>query len=408
MPKIDNTSIKRIKNCESLRVFKYVNSKNYYVSFYVSKDFSSNFMYEKSLKVKDYKVAIKLAKDIYRTFDKESFQKKNSAISFDKDIAQPFFKSRLKKYTAKNKPEYAIKEQNRYENYIKPIFLNVDYRNADYLENAIDDLVLELREKKLKDTTISKYINLLSLMFQKSFKSRKIDVLPEFPPMKRINEERPMYYPKEIKRIVNAFIDEYKRTEDTFYDEVADYINFCRSSPVRPTEPLKIRRFQIKFLNDTDNPTEPILSFNLYKTKTKDRHIITVHPEFQRLIYNERMMKRYPNATAEDYLFFPKEKNRDKLYERIRKNFTRISRELKLYYFNNKERPMYSIRHTFITNRVNKDIPMQIVADTSNTSSEVIKTNYLEYDDTTILNRHKKLFADFYTKSKVKKLKVQS
>ena len=76
MPKIDKTSIKRIKNCDSLRVFKYVNSNNYYVSFYVSKDFSSNFMYEKSLKVKDYKVAIKLAKDIYRTFDKESFQKK--------------------------------------------------------------------------------------------------------------------------------------------------------------------------------------------------------------------------------------------------------------------------------------------------------------------------------------------
>ena len=95
------------------------------------------------------------------------------------------------------------------------------------------------------------------------------------------------------------------------------------------------------------------------------------------------------------------------MHERIRKNFTRISRELKLYYFNNKERPMYSIGHTFITNRMNKDVPIQIVADTLNTSSKVIKTNYLEYDDTTILNCHKKLFADIYTKSKVKKLKVQ-
>ena len=109
---------------------------------------------------------------------------------------------------------------------------------------------------------------------------------------------------------------------------------------------------------------------------------------------------RYPNATAEDYLFFPSQKNRDKLYERIRKNFTRVSRELNLYYLNNKERPLYSIRHTFITNRVNKDIPMQIVADSSGTSTPVIKSNYLEYDDTTILNQHKKLFKDVYSKVK--------
>ena len=41
----------------------------------------------------------------------------------------------------------------------------------------------------------------------------------------------------------------------------------------------------------------------------------------------------------------PEEKNRSKLYERIRKNFVRISSELGLYEFNGKTRPMYSIRH---------------------------------------------------------------
>jgi hypothetical protein len=36
----------------------------------------------------------------------------------------------------------------------------------------------------------------------------------------------------------------------------------------------------------------------------------------------------------------PEEKNRSKLYERIRKNFVRISSELGLYEFNGKTRPM--------------------------------------------------------------------
>ena len=406
MSKIIKSSIKEIKNCETLRVFKYDNSKNYYVSFYIGRHLHDSGMYITSLKVKDSKVAVKLAKDIWKKFDKDSIKKKVSEVDFDKDIAKPFFKSRLKKYIAKGTPEYTLKEEQRYLNYIKPLFENVDYRNADYLENAVDDLIIQLKEtRKIKDTTIAKYINLISLMFQKGFKSRKIEVLPDLPTMRRINEERPMYFPKEIKRIVNAFIDEYHKTENTFYDEVADYINFCRSSGVRPgREPLKIKRFQYKFIHDTDNPTEPILVINLFKTKTKDRHAITFHPEFVKQVFRPRMLMRYPNATAEDYLFFPSEKNRDKLYERIRKNFTRISRELKLYYLNNKERPLYSIRHTFITNRVNKDIPMQIVADSSSTSPKVIKSNYLEYDDTTILNQHKKLFKDVYcTKSKVQK-----
>jgi|TARA_B110000037_G_scaffold194075_1_gene229498 hypothetical protein len=41
----------------------------------------------------------------------------------------------------------------------------------------------------------------------------------------------------------------------------------------------------------------------------------------------------------------PEEKNRGKLYEKVRKNFVRISSELDLYEFNGKTRPRYSIRH---------------------------------------------------------------
>jgi hypothetical protein len=81
-----------------------------------------------------------------------------------------------------------------------------------------------------------------------------------------------------------------------------------------------------------------------------------------------------------------------------------VSRELELYYRNGKERPLYSIRHTFITNQVNQDVPMQIVADSSSTSIPVINSNYLEDDDQTILKRHKQLFGKNYTKVKVTKV----
>ena len=398
MPKIDKSSIKEIKNCDTLRVFRYENSKNYYVSFYVSKRYSKNGRYEQSLKTKNVNEAASKAKELWRGFDKEAVQKTDKECNFDKDIAQPFFKSRLKKYIAKGTPQYAKKEEQRYINFIKPYLENVDYRKVEHLENAVDDLVIELKqEKKLKDTTISKYINLVSLLFQKGFKMRKIEQLPDLPTMQRINEERPMYLPREIRQIVNALIDEYERTEDPFYDECADYVNFCRSCGVRPgLEPLRIKKFQQRFINDPENPNEPVLVFTI-KTKTKPKHKLTMHPEFVRQVY-PKMMSRYPSSTAEDYIFFPKEKNREKVYDRIRKNFTRVSRELELYYRNGKERPLYSIRHTFITNQVNQDVPMQIVADSSSTSIPVINSNYLEDDDQTILKRHKRLFGKNYTK----------
>ena len=404
MPKIDKSSIKEIKNCDTLRVFRYENSKNYYVSFYVSKRYSKNGRYEQSLKTKNVNEAASKAKELWRGFDKEAVQKTDKECNFDKDIAQPFFKSRLKKYIAKGTPQYAKKEEQRYINFIKPYLENVDYRKVEYLENAVDDLVIELKqEKKLKDTTISKYINLVSLLFQKGFKMRKIEQLPDLPTMQRINEERPMYLPREIRQIVSALIDEYRRTEDPFYDECADYVNFCRSCGVRPgLEPLRIKKFQQRFINDPENPNEPVLVFTI-KTKTKPKHKLTMHPEFVRQVF-PKMMNRYPSSTAEDYIFFPKEKNREKVYDRIRKNFTRVSRELKLYYRNGKERPLYSIRHTFITNQVNQDVPMQIVADSSSTSIPVINSNYLEDDDQTILKRHKTLFGKNYTKSKVTKV----
>jgi hypothetical protein len=110
------------------------------------------------------------------------------------------------------------------------------------------------------------------------------------------------------------------------------------------------------------------------------------------------MMTRYPDATAEDYLFFPEEKNREKLYERIRKNFSRVSRELGLYYLNDKERPLYSIRHTFITNRHHKGISIDVIADASSTSAKVIKSNYLEHDDKTFIKQERELFKDYYDK----------
>ena len=89
MSKIIKSSIKEIKNCETLRVFKYDNSKNYYVSFYIGRHLHDSGMYITSLKVKDSKVAVKLAKDIWKKFDKDSIAFAGRYLSLVSDEFKP-------------------------------------------------------------------------------------------------------------------------------------------------------------------------------------------------------------------------------------------------------------------------------------------------------------------------------
>ena len=96
---------------------------------------------------------------------------------------------------------------------------------------------------------------------------------------------------------------------------------------------------------------------------------------------------------ADDYLFFPEDPNRQKLLERIRKNFVRISKELGLYYFNGHSRPMYSIRHMHAKIMQNKGIAYDIIASNMNTSVPILQSTYLNADDDyNVIEMHNKIY----------------
>ena len=47
-------------------------------------------------------------------------------------------------------------------------------------------------------------------MCKRAFNNRVLPILPEFPKFSRINEERPTYFAKDLKKIVNEYYAEYK------------------------------------------------------------------------------------------------------------------------------------------------------------------------------------------------------
>ena len=398
MPKIKKETIKQIPKIHSLKIYKKENRNNYYCSFYVGTNIMKSGNKEISLYTENVKEALKKARNVYvdwQNENKDVVVNSVKKIDIEKDIALPFFKVRIRKYQMKGKSgtsNQGVREKLRWSNYILKFFKDLDYQKPELVNDAIENLVNDLREDKKTDNTISKYLNILSLMFKRAHNLGTIKYIPEMPSLKIVNQTRGSYFNEELNLINRKLEDEYKRTKDKEYLEIKDYINLIRSGGFRPgIQPLMIKNFQYQFLTDKENPNEPILQFTLFDTKTSPRHKLTCHPYFTKNIFPE-ILKRIENRSSEDYLLFPNEKNRQKIYNRISKVFVRISKELDLYYRNGQSRPLYSIRHTFISNRYNSGTPLEVIAKSSNTSTKMIQKHYLDNEDTMMIEEHKRLY----------------
>ena len=402
MPKINKQTIKTFKTYPTLKIFKYDNSQVYHFVMYVGtilkeinnkKVMNGNFGH--SLKKKVLREAEQKAKNNYKDItDKiNSGELKNgqkSKFNFDKDIVDRYFDYREKDYQANNRSMSNLrKEKSQYYNYCSEFFINIDYNDDVVMEHSIYDLVNYLKQTR-KDTTITKYMNIISQVCKFGQRKGLIKALPNIPKFSRINEEVPPYFAKDIKQIRNQIMEEYRKTEDRFFLMLYDYIGFLSALKINRAglNSLSVKKFQFSEAKDREF-LHPIVKCKLYNTKNKDRIEDVLEPWFVDQYY-PKLMKCNPD----DYIFMPEEKNRSKLYERVRKNFVRISSELGLYEFNGKTRPMYSIRHMNALKLYEDLKDVNLVAQALNTSPEIVKSNYLNYSDEWARNRFRVLGYD--------------
>jgi len=372
------------------KVKKQIRSKYYNISFYVGHHYSKNGMHQESLKEVNERKAFKKAIEIYRSFNFDNYKKSPDIVTFDK-IANDMLKKRLRKYREKY-PDRPIKtltpykEQLRYVKEMKPHLGDLPFSESSVIENELSNLIDRLKThgtvegNKITDSTINKYVNLFNLIQNEAINQRLLNSRLQTPYVKRRNQSRPPYRMLEIKQITDRLREESK--DDIFNSENADFIELLTAIPTRPgLEPLNIK---IKDCNIIPNIKfkEDVLKIVVFDTKTKPTHVYTASPHFTRLHYPRIVGRNIERkSTPDDYLFFPTELNRPRLMDRIRRTFTRISKELDLYYFNGLERPMYSIRHMHAKMMQNKGVSYDLIASNMNTSVEVLMSTYLRSDD---------------------------
>jgi len=401
MPKVDKDSIKTFKSYPTLKIFKYLNSNIYHFVMYVGyklkeinnrKVCSGNFSH--SLNKTDIRQSEQLAKQIYKDITQKinrgDFQKEKITDDFFNNIVSKYFEYREKQYETSNRSLSNLKkEKSQYYNYCSQFFNSINFEDELEMETAILDLINFLKQDR-KDTTITKYMNIISQICKYAQRKGFIKALPDIPTFSRINEEVPPYFPKDIKQIRNQILKEYEKTEDKFFLVLHDYICFLSALKINRAgeNSLNVKRFQFTETKD-DNYPIPIVKCTLYNTKNKKRVADVLEPWFVHQYYPKLM-----NCDSDDYIFYPEEKNRTKLYGRIRKNFVRISGQLGLYMFNGKSRPLYAIRHMNALKLYEDLKDINLVAQALNTSPEIVKSNYLNYSDEWARNRFKVLGYD--------------
>ena len=380
----------KIQNCDTLRIFKRERSKYWYCRFYIGrKNKSDDGMFQCSLKTINQKEAVKLSKELWKNTPRTEVQERPVKLNHHcSDIFPKFFQ-----FAKRSK-----KEINMYKNYIAPIMNHIDVRKTDDLITAIDEVKQSCLDRELKGKTIKKYINIVSLGLGYAQERNLLSKRPKMPSIDTSDsEDRPAFELKEIKQIVERIKEEGRLTEDEFYFEMADFVDFQRSVPVRPgKEPLRIKYKDTSVLQHIKYKGEKVLHINLRDTKTAKKHQLTVNPYFYDEIFTKSMQDRNPIRRPDTYLFFPNETNRDKLYERIRKNFRRITDLLGLT-FNQlgQLRTLYSIRHTFFEERYKKGATMDSLAVMGNTSNEMLRKHYIK---SKTFELHDEVYGNYYKK----------
>ena len=394
------------KSVDTLCIIKRTRSPFWYVQFYVNKNYSKSGYHFESTKIKEKRSAWARAKDIHRQFDPAKYEITINTIKdtfntivyqyYDKEIAN--FKLSFPNQNYKTSRWW--QKKNRWESRIASFFENINYRIKSEVITAGNDCLLIMKSKhNLHELTVEKYKTDISMAFQNAVDLDYISFIPKFkmPEYDEYEDKTKEWFRyHEINKIIEYLKEKSVITRDLFFDEMSDYINFLRSSPFRPGKETSNIRYKHMTINEKEID-RVIVNIKLLKTKTSKKkkkvHFNSCHPDFT-IDVLPRMIERYPDMLPDDYLFFPNQKNREALDQRIRDQFNKALNHLGLKTYNGVERTLYNIRHSVFISLHNAGASLDDLARMGNTSITMLVGSYMRSQEKDGLSLNKKVFLN--------------
>lgn len=398
-----------IKNYGDLVIGKRADDRSpyYHCKFYVSKKMSKDGYFFKSLKTTSLYDARRLAKEEWKKYQSGVVNMINPKESKFYHFAETYLDNKKRRiesgeitYTKVLTTEKNIIKKSMYKFFGK----NRDVRTIKY--HDINKYFLD-ELKHLSGKTKCNYRVLLRQILEFAVIEECIESLPVFPTLsKGVSQSYVPYTDEEVKLIKNEIrrriksTDKWDRANYIIYRELNDYIDFCRFAPFRPGKEILLLKH---------NHIEQIQSINGLKglaimpptRKVKSKKIAIGRP-LLRDIYVNRILKRTPIDTGEEYIFFNVSELRDSidldsLLKKVGNLFVKIVKFLDIYKTNDGIRPMYSLRSSQLTDDKSQGLPMEEIAKNSNTSMKMLDSHYLV---TYSSSEKEKLLEQLYGKDK--------
>jgi hypothetical protein len=262
----------------------------------------------------------------------------------------------------------------RNKNYIRTAASFLDNKEWGLMKHFQDSDVRELRTrhwaefldklgKKRPDLTPSTR-NMLGATFRNVLKVARddgvIDEVPDTPRTRQKDNPRPFFrfYPlvdkdkdtyKQLLETAKAMADSEHVIRGVYTtEELYDLILFVTHTFVRPTttELYALRHSDIQI---ADKPKRILITIRNGKTGYR----IANSMEAAVSVY-QRIKKRYPNASGDDYLFLPQYKNRQTAARIIQRQFNKALEiaGIKFDAYTNQNHSVYSLRHTALCMRI--------------------------------------------------------
>jgi hypothetical protein len=413
-----NNQFIKIENFGSLKVFKRLKSKFYYVKFYVGKSDQVKKGYvELSLKTISKTTAKQLAKEKYLEYvNNNQSNPKLTKSNVTKELQFDYFYRKyhcdLIELASINEidPKAVITSETRYITEIKDVLGNLDIKDVNKTE--IERLKIKLIKKNKQGKTINGYFSIIKNVLKKAIDLNAIEKLPVFPKIKLNTTNNPNSYQPYTADEIHLIVKELRRLSKTnnkysHYDEIADIVNFLYFVPLRPgKEYLSLTHNDVRFVTDISSGKKlEILIIDPPSRKVQQyRQPIPSHP-IATDIYKSRVLKRYPKITGREFLFFNNEPNRDmnKVSRKIYKVFAKISKKLNLYYVPNstRNRPLYSIRTSNFIETYARSGQLDLTAKVGNSSAKMLNNAYLnKFSTLKVIDIYHKLYSNNYSKNK--------
>jgi site-specific recombinase XerD len=375
-------SMVRIKNYpDKLVLFKVSSSSNWWVRYYLGK------VFRESTGTNELSLAKEYAKEFMVRCHYKTKNKPSKLITKFEQTGNLLIEQQGWQIARGEKgKKLNVNDKSLLNTYMIPYFSNIDISKID--NRDLEGYLFSLQKFEFKKTTLKKHLNLLSKIFQLAYEKRYIDRIPRLPAIKLEDSPRPWFSHAEYNHLKGTTTKLILNKEivrgHQITDEMRYLITFMMNSFIRPNDLKTLRHRNIQVASNKGRGKKSIDFLKIFYEESKTGKNAPTSTMADAVgIYNDLLefhKKNNSPHSKNDYLFFPKIKNRDFALRTMARLFNHILDVAELKNSpTNEQRTLYSLRHSSISFRLLDGVDVLTIANNAKTSVDMIQRFYANH-----------------------------